>query len=590
MTNKEIAQIFRNVAAAFAIKDDKKYRFQIIAYTNAAEAIDNSTTEIKDLLKNDKLYEIPGIGKTITQRLEELIKTGHVKHFDSVLEGIPEAVFPLLNVPSFGPKKSHKLVKQFNLTNPKTVISDLRKIAEAGKIASLEGFGEKSQADIIRALDEYKQGFGKTTRMALPFASELAEKVIGYIKQSKQVLEAEPLGSLRRKKSTIGDVDIAVSTTDPAAAIEHFVAYPYKERIIEQGPMSASILTSGGQQVDLIALPKESFGSLLQHFTGSKQHNVHLRELAIKKDMSLSERGIKMKMKNGTWKMVNYATEQSFYHAMGMEWIPPEIREDTGEIELALKNKLPKLVELKDMKGDLHIHSNYPIEPSHDLGHNTMQEMLKHAHELGYEYLGFSEHNPSVSKHSHDQLAKLLDQRQKYIEHIKSVTKSVRVFNLLETDILANGKLAINKNDFQYVDAILVSIHSSFSINKVDMTKRVLAGLAHPKAKIFSHPTGRLINERPGYELDFDQIFDFCAKNNKALEINAWPQRLDLPDIMVREAINYGVKLVIDSDSHATEHMDLMKYGVDVARRGWAERKDILNTLSYTEFKKWLES
>lgn len=585
MTNHAIASLLRDVAAAYAIKNENKYRFQIIAYQRAADAIEGTTIELIDLVKEDKLEQLPGVGPSLGEHLKELFATGKVKHFDFVMSDIPKSVFPLLQVPSFGPKKSYKLVKEFNLNNPTTVLDDLEKLAKQGKIATLEGFGEKSESDIIRAIGEYRLGKGKTTRMVLPYAVELADKIVEYLKKSKAVVRVEPLGSLRRSVSTIGDIDIAVSTNNPKDVIEHFIAYPYKERVIEKGDISASLLVSSGRQVDLMVQPPESFGSLLQHFTGSKNHNVHLREIAIKKGLSLSEKGIK---KAGVTK--SYSTEEKFYDAIGLDWIPPEIREDTGEIEASARHQLPSLIELKDIKGDLHIHSSYPIEPSHDMGANTMEEMLEVAKELKYEYLGFSEHNPSVSKHNSEQILSILEKRKDKIEQLKSSNKYVRVINLLEVDISPNGELAINEKALELVDAVLVSVHSVFSQNKKDMTKRIITGLSHPKAKILSHPTGRLLNQRPGYDVDFDTLFDFCEKNNKALEINAWPARLDLPDIIVRDAITHNVKLVIDTDSHASDHMTLMRYGVAVARRGWAEKKDIINTLPYEKFVQWLQS
>ncbi len=589
MTNLEIAELLRNVAASFMIQDEKKFHFQIVAYQKAADIIAGSSSQISDLVKEDKLDGLPGIGTSIKGHLEELIKKGHVTHFDTILKAVPVAVFPLLKVPSIGPKKAFRLVTQFHLTNPVTVLDDLEIIAKEGKIADLEGFGEKSQSDVMRAIGEFRKGAGKTTRMLLPFANELAENLVTYLKNSPHVKEAFPLGSLRRKKETIGDVDIAVATEDPKAVIEYFVAYPHKDRIIEQGPATASLLTSGGHQIDLMTQPPKGFGSLLQHFTGSKHHNVHLRDYALRKGLSLSERGIKKAGADGETGRVAYDTEESFYHALGMDWIPPEMREDTGEIELAIDHKLPKLLELKDIKGDFHIHSSFPIEPSHDMGQNTMEDMLKRAEELGYAYLGFSEHNPSLSKHTKQQMYSILEKRKNKIDKLNSSNKNIRVINLLETDILPSGELAIDDKCFDYLDASIVSIHSSFGIDKNTMTKRVIAGLSHPKAKILAHPTGRLLQERPGYELDFEKIFAFCLEHDKALEINCWPERLDLPDTLIRQAMKAGVKFVIDTDSHATVHMDLMKYGVWIARRGWVTKDDVWNAMGYNKVKAWLE-
>ncbi|MDE2590365.1 MAG: hypothetical protein KGL95_11970, partial [Patescibacteria group bacterium] len=306
-----------------------------------------------------------------------------------------------------------------------------------------------------------------------------------------------------------------------------------------------------------------------------------------RKGLSLSEYGIK-KVGESDDKKKPYKTEEEFYHAIGLDWVPPELREDTGEIEAAVKHSLPKLVEQKDIKGDLHIHSSFPIEPSHDMGADSMEDMLKKAEQLGYEYLGFSEHNPSLNNHTKQQIYSLLQKKQEKIEQINSSKKFIRAINLLEVDIQPDGNLAIDDKAFEYLDGAIVSVHSSFGMDKKAMTDRVLNGLSHPKAKILAHPTGRLINQRGGYELDFEKVFAFCFKHHKALEINAWPERTDLPDTLIRQAIAAGVKLVIDTDSHAVVHMDVMRYGVWNARRGWAEKHAILNTLEYNKFIEWL--
>lgn len=588
MTNKEIASLFRNIAAAYAIKNENKFKFQIIAYQKAADAVEHASAELKNLYEQGSLEKIPGIGPTIKERLEELFKTGEVNHYKTVLGDISSAVFPLLDIPSFGPKKAYKLVTHFHLNDPKTVIEDVKKLALEGKIENLEGFGEKSQADILQAITEYKTGTTKTNRMALPYAFKLAGEVLAYLNKSEDVIDAEPLGSLRRMAPTVGDIDIAVTSKDPKSVIDYFVDFPAKERVIEKGPTTASLLIGGGRHVDLLVLPPEQFGSLLQHFTGSKHHNVALREYALKKHMSLSERGVKLTDKEGK-PLVEFDTEEKFYKYLGLEWIPPELRENFGEIELAQKNGLPKLIELKDIKGDLHIHSDYPIDSSHDYGNASMKDMLKKAQDLNYEYLGFSEHNPSVNNHTISQIYSILSQRKEFIEQIKLSNKNTRVINLLEVDILASGKLAVDEKALENIDAAIVSIHSAFNTPKDKMTERVLKGLSHPKAKILAHPTGRLINSRAGYDLDWGKIFAFCKDNNKALEINAWPERLDLPDLLVKEANDNGIKFVINTDSHALEHMDNMFYGVSVARRGWCTKKSILNSLPYDEFMSWLK-
>lgn len=588
MTNTEIVRLLRNVAAAYAIINDKKYYFQITAYQKAADTIEQMTVQITDLAKEEKLGNVNGIGTSIKAHLEELVDKGQVTHFTEILNQVPAAVFPLLDVPSIGPKKAIRLVRTFNLSNSKTVIKDVQELASTGKISQLEGFGEKSQADILRAITEFHKGAGKITRMLLPFANELAEELVKYLKKNTAVAQAQPLGSLRRKAATVGDIDIAVATHDPQNVISHFIAYPYKDRVIEQGPFTASIMTNGGHQVDLMTQPVEGFGSLLQHFTGSKHHNVHLRDYALRNGLSLSEYGIK-KAKDIAGKRKLFNTEEGFYQALGMDWIPPEIREDTGEIERALAHTLPRLIELDDMKGDLHIHSSFPIEPSHDMGTSAMEEMIEKAKKLGYSYLGFSEHNPSQSKHTKQQMYSLLEKRKEKIEHLKSINKDIQIINLLEVDIMSNGSLAIDDKCFEFLDAAIVSIHSVFSMDKEKMTQRVLKGLSHPKARILAHPTGRLLNQRSGFELDFDTIFAFCKEKKKALEINAWPERTDLPDRVIRQAVSQNVLLAINTDSHGADHMNLMKYGVWNARRGWAEKDDVLNAMEYNKFVQWLK-
>ena len=586
MNNKEVARLLRNVAASYRIKDEKKYYFQLIAYENASDTIESLPEQLENLYKENELDNVPNIGKTIKSRLEELFKKGKVSHFDYVLKGIPPAVFALIEIPSLGPKRAYKLSIELGLKNQDTAVDELEKIAKSGGIAKIPGFGEKSEKDILRAIAEFKLGKGKTTRMVLPIAFEVGQRVLDYLYLSKKVKRAETLGSLRRMMPTIGDVDIAVATDDPKAVINHFVKFPNLERVIEKGPTTASILALGGKQIDLMTQPVKSFGSLLQHFTGSKNHNVHLREYALKNGMSLSEKGIKKNI-NGKEKLLKFDTEESFYSELSMDWIPPEIREDTGEIELALKHSLPKLIELSDIKGDFHLHSSFPIEPSHDLGKNTIEEMISKAKSLHYEYIAFSEHNPSISKHTSSQIYDLILKRNEEIYRIEDLYK-IKIVKMLEVDILPNGSLAIDDKALDKLDAIIVSIHSVFSMDQRQMTKRVISGLSHPKAKILAHPTGRLLNKRNGYELIWDELFDYVKKNKKILEINSWPYRLDLPDTLIRKAKELGIKFAINTDSHASDQMDLMRYGVAMARRGWAEKNDIINAMSYNEMTKYL--
>ena len=585
MNNKELATLFRAITAALEVKG--KNQFQIKAYDEAASAIEHSTSEVKDLWDDGKLEEIPGVGKSLASHLDELFRKGNVRHFEQVMKGLPPTMFELLDIPGIGAKTAYRLCKELKLKDPKTVIGDLSKAAKEGKIAPIESFGEKSQADILEALEEFKKGQIKKKRMPLPYADAISQEIIAYLQKCPLTIQADSLGSLKRRVATVGDIDIAVATKKPAEVIEWFIAYPKKKKIIEKGPTGGSILLKSGQQVDLRVQKPQAYGSMLQYFIGSKHHNIHLRELALKKGLSLSEYGIKKGKK-----LTEYATEEEFYQALGMPWIPPEIREDTGEIEAAQAGKLPKLVELKEIKGDLHIHSDFPIEPSHDEGGDSIATLMTKGKKLGYEYLGLAEHNPSLSQHNQKQIISILKRKKEEVDKInysRGRKLLINIFNGLEIDIKPDGNLAIPEEGFKYLDFAIASVHSSFKMSRKQMTKRILSSIQHPKIKIIGHPTGRMLGVREGYELDWLEVFSFCKKKGVWLEINAWPNRLDLTDILVKDAVKNGVKMIIGTDSHQVDQMDLMEYGVAVARRGWATRNDIINTMSYNQFMKALK-
>lgn len=578
----------KKVAAAYEVKG--KDRFRIIAYDRAADAVEHATSDVKDLWDDQKLDTIPGVGGSLAQHLDELFRRGEVTHFEAVMKGLPRSMFPLIDIPGLGPKTAYKLVRVLGIKNERRVIEDLIRAARDQKIRKIEGFGEKSEAKILASLLSFQKKQAKPPRMLLVYALEVAEPIISYLREFPDILRVDPLGSLRRMLPTVKDIDIAVATKKNKAAIDHFTRFPKVKKIIEAGSMTASVLLKNGVQIDLMVQPPESYGSLLQHFTGSKHHNIHLRAVALSKGLSLSEYGIK---KRKTGKVQKFADENTFYKALGMDWIPPELREDTGEIEAATVHRLPKLVEPADIKADLHVHSSFDIEPSHDLGEDPIGQMVKKAIELGYDYLGFGEHNPSRSKHSKKEIIQLIKSRNAEIDDFfssrkKSVkNRGIKLLKGLEIDILPDGQLAVPDEGLALLDGAIAAVHTAFNMAKDEMTQRVLRALGNPFVRILAHPTGRMLNKREGYELDWEKVFRLCIKHNKALEINAWPTRLDLPDVLVREAVKKGVKLVVNSDAHAGGEMEVIRFGVAVARKGWAQKSDILNTLSYNQFIKW---
>lgn len=584
LTNLQIADLLKNVAASYQINSETKNKFKIIAYQRAADAVEHATSELKDLFDEGKLEDVPGVGPSIAEHLAELFKTGESKHFKEVMKDVPAPVFELMKVQGIGPKTALKLVKTLGINNFK----ELEEAAKEGKIAQMEGFGEDSQAAILKSLGEVK---GRERRLLFPYANVIAQEIIEWM-DIPAVKKINPLGSLRRKAATIGDLDIAVATDKPASVLEHFVKYPKAQRILEKGTISAGIVVPGDVQVDLMVQPPEAYGALLQHFTGSKHHNIALRELALKKGLSLSEKGIK-DLK--TEKMKAYPTEKEFYRAIGLDWVPPELREDAGEIEMAAKGDLPKLIELSDVRGDLQMHSDFDIETSHDVGASSMRELVEKANSLGYEYIAFTEHNPSRSKHNDAEIIELLKRKKDKVDDINYSLKKEKknsiqkVFNSLEIDIMPDGKLSVPDAGLELLDFALVSIHSQFRLPRAESTKRILAALNHEKVKVMAHPTGRKINERESVDADWRIIFEFCAKNNKYMEINCDPSRLDLPDFLVKEALDLGCKFTFGTDAHHVDHMDNMPYGINVARRGWLEKADVVNTMSLQDFTKMLE-
>lgn len=561
-TNSEVAKMLRSVAAALTLKNTGNV-FQIRAYENAADSIEHSTSEIKDLWEEKRLNQIPSLGQSLEAHLNELFTAGKVKHWDKIKKGIPEAVFELLDIPGIGPKTALVLSKMGVKSK-----DDLNAKLENGSLVK-KGFSEKLAKKISDVL-KWKKYDTFEGRMLLDYADAQAQKVLDYLKKCPVIEKADILGSLRRRVTTVGDLDFAASSNDSRKAIDYFCQMPCVAKIMDHGLNSATIILNSGLQFDLLVSNPDSYGTLLQHFTGSKAHNIHLNTLAKQKKIDISK----------------CESEEELYNLLGMQTPAPEIREDTGEIEAAIKHSLPNLVKLEDIKGDLHTHSDFIAKPSHDMGVNSIEEIVNQAQKMGYSYVGITDHQPSQSSHSAAQSVQVIQKKKEAIEQI-NYSKDIRVLNLLEVDILPNGDVGLPDETLKNLDFAIASIHSSFHLSKEDMTKRILTALSNPYVKVLGHPTGRLIGKRQSYDVDWEKVFKFAADNKKVLEINSFPNRLDLRDDLIRQALSYGVKFAIDTDAHEVSHMQDMKYGVSVARRGWTTKKDIVNAWDWTNFAKW---
>ncbi|MDO8497927.1 MAG: helix-hairpin-helix domain-containing protein [bacterium] len=602
-SNKEIHRVLRNVAASYLILNENK--FKVIAYQKAADTVEHLTRELHDIWQEGSLKDVPGIGPSIGSHIDEYFRTGRSSHFEKVFKGIPPSVFALMKVPTIGPKTAFKLAQELHISYPKKAVEKLEEAAKKGRIRSIPTFGEKSEGEIIQAIEAYKKGGMQMERMVLPYAHERAVHLMDYLKKNPLIKRIDALGSMRRMVSTIGDIDIAAVITDETKSsevIHYFTQYEGTTRIDNAGEAKASIIVPPHIRVDLRIQSESTYGTMLQYFTGSKAHNIKLRDYANKIGFSISEYGVKptRKFKNSNYKkysfnrnkeMFEFSNEETLYEFLGLPFIPPEIREGTNEIDLAKKNGLPLLVELKDIRGDFHIHSSYDISTSHDVGKNTYKEIFQNADTLGYEYVGFADHNPKTSGSTSEDITAIMKKRKADIEKQLSSLKQTELhyFIGLEVDILTSGELALPAGALEYVDYLIVSVHSVFSMDVEQMTKRILKALSFPKVKILGHPTGRLLTKRNGYKFDWNQICKEAVERNIGIEINAWPERLDASDSMVRSGIEKGVQFFINTDAHANEQMGNMLYGVEVARRGWASKSDIINTLSYKKVKEWLE-
>ena len=569
MKNSDIAKILLEMAD---LLDLKQVPWKPNALRRAARSIEGLGEPIEEVYEGGgmkALLEIPGVGEGIAAKIEEFLKTGKVKEYAELIKKAPKGADELLHVQSLGPKKAMRLSRELKITS----LKDLERAAKQGKIRKLEGFGEKSEQDILRALAIHSQAKErKLLGLALPIAREFAQR----LSRIQGVARAEPSGSARRMKETVGDIDILVMSKEAKRVMDFFTSMPEVQTVLAKGDTRSAVMLKDGLQADVRVLSEKSFGAALQYFTGSKEHNVALRQRAIKHGLKLSEYGL---FKGG--KQVAGKTEEDVYKKLGLQYIPPELRENQGEIELSFKGKLPVLIEQKDIRGDLHMHSTWSD------GIHTIEAMARQALQRGYEYIAMTDHSKS------ERIANGMDEKHllKYVKEVEQVEKKVgiRIFKGAEVDVLADGSLDFSNKVLENLDIVLAAVHSGFKSTERQMTGRIISALNNKHVNILVHPTGRLIGQREPYEVNLENVFAAAKANGVALEVDSYPTRLDLKDRHVKQAITMGCKIAIDTDSHAVDHLRHMELGVGQARRGWAEKKDVINALSLKQFERWLK-
>lgn len=571
MRNKEVAEKFYELAEVAELAGDNP--FKIKAYLEAARVIENLTLPIEDLAQQNKLTEVKGIGKSIAEKIIEYLNTGKITKLEELKKVVPEGLLELEKVPGLGAKRVKVLYEKLGISN----LSELEEAAKTHKIRELDGFGEKTEQNILEGIKSLRDK--RENRFMIGVALPIAESIVSTLKSNVPIEKYMICGSLRRMKDTIGDIDILVISKEPNKVMDFFVGLPNVKEVLAKGDTKSSIITKEDIQVDLRVVEMGSFGAAVQYFTGSKSHNVHLRELAIKKNLKLNEYGI---FDLSSDKKIGGEKEEEIYSILNMDFIPPEMREDTGEIELALEHRLPDLVGYDDIKGDIHMHTKYSD------GAHTIEQMARKGMSLGYEYIVVTEHAKSLAVAGGLNIDEFLEEK-KEIEELNKKLAPFKIFLGVELNILSDGTVDFSEKDLDIFDICLAGIHTGLGQSEEMITNRIKSVLRIPKVKIITHPTGRIINGRAEYNVNIDEIFSEAKKYGKMFEINAAFERLDLNDVNARKAVyEYGLKIAIGTDAHSVESMDNMRFGIGVARRAWLRKTDIINTMSLKEFEEFI--
>ncbi|MBI2101378.1 DNA polymerase/3'-5' exonuclease PolX [Candidatus Woesearchaeota archaeon] len=572
MKNIEVAELLNEIADYLEFGTDAKDRFKIRAYRKAALVIEGLSEDIEQVWKEGRLEDLPGIGEGIAKKIDEFLRTGKLKHLDELKKKTPVDMEGLGKIEGVGPKTILKLYRELKIKD----VAGLEKAAKQGKIQKIEGLGPIVEQNILKSIE-----FSRKSRERVPlgFALASAEEVVRMLKTLKEVQKASIAGSTRRMKETIGDIDILATSKNPGKVIEFFTKMPNVAQVLAKGPTKSSVRLKEGIQVDLRVLNDSIFGAALLYFTGNKEHNIILRRIAIEKGLKLSEYGL---FDNKTNKIVAGRTEEEVYKKLGMDYIEPEMREDEGEIEMAQHHMLPKLIGYNDIKGDLQMHTKWSD------GNNTIEEMALAAKKLGHEYICITDHTGRIA------IANPLDKKRikgqrKEIDKANKKLNGIEILQGVEVNITDDGKLDMPDKVLKELDIVVASIHSGFKNPKEKITRRMVKAMENENVDIIAHPTGRLITRRESYDIDLEAVFDAAKRTNTIMEINSYPERMDLRDSHVRAAVKAGVKLVISTDAHNTDQLHFFKLGIGTARRGWATKNDIINTRKLKDMMRMLK-
>ena len=561
--NAGVATVLYEIGEIMAVKGDT---FRSRAYSMAAQRVTSLTEDIRDIRARGELDAIPGVGKSIAATIEELLDTGESKVLMELRESLPRGVPELMELEGVGPKLAMRLNQELGVTG----IDGLEKAAKEQRIRALKGFGEKKELNLLKAIEEYRSRSG---RFLLGEVLPIIQGILTHMGSCDAVRRVEVAGSARRRKETVGDLDVLVSSLEPEKASDCFVAMPPVARVLAHGPTKSTVVLENRLQVDLRVIPPGSFGAALQYFTGSKEHNVKLRTIGVKAGFKLNEYGL---FRRDDDSLVEAEDEERIYEALGMDWMPPELRENTGEIEAAMEHRLPELVEIDQIKGDLHVHTDWSD------GTASIKEMAEKARSMNLEYLAICDHTKSLG------IARGLDEERllEQLKEIRRLDEEMQGFRILagtECDILRDGKLDISDEVLRELDWVVASVHSGFKMDEEAMTRRVVEAIHNEHFSTIGHPTGRLIDKRSPYTVDLDAVLDAAAEQGVCMEINCFPDRLDLSDVNSRRAAEKGVRLTLGTDAHTVQEMEFLGLGVSVARRGWLGPGSVVNTLRAEE-------